>query len=159
MIRERVPVVGEEATYVCEVPSTLSGLLLCNTGSVDVVVDTREDVAADGPAAGVRVGVGEHVTFPVERDGRYPSAQVLWAVAVGGRGELDLPGSRRPIDLLGSGITVNPHDMQAMALHRLLAKLSDDPDPTDQSAALARASAAAWEASSPPGRDIMNRPF
>jgi hypothetical protein len=88
VIRERVPLSSERPTYVCDVPPRLSGLLLHNTGSTDVVVDTCEDVTADGPTAGLTVGAGQTVTFPVERDPRYPLPQVLFAVAVGGRGEI-----------------------------------------------------------------------
>src|SRR6202008_982087 len=63
MVRERVRV-GAEPTWVYPCPARHGGLLLINTGSVDVVVDTREDVIADDPTAGLAVGVGQTVTIP-----------------------------------------------------------------------------------------------
>jgi hypothetical protein len=55
---------------------------------------------------------------------------------------------------------VNQHDMHIMAIHHLLAKMSDDPRPADKSTALARAIAdAAQSSSAPAGRDFMNCPF
>ena len=48
-------------------------------GSAAAAVDDREDVAS-----GVTVGVGQTVTFPTEVD----ASLRLWAVAVGGTGEV-----------------------------------------------------------------------
>jgi hypothetical protein len=91
MVRERVRV-GAEPTWVYTVPSRHGGLLLTNTGSVDVVVDTREDVIADDPTAGLAVGVGQTVTIP-RADPNYSLG--VWAVTTaGGNGEVTylLPG-------------------------------------------------------------------
>jgi hypothetical protein len=82
--RERIAVgdQGEQATRVCS--TRHSGVFLENTGSVDVVVDTRAYIELDGRDAGITVRVGQMVTIPASLDG----PRALYAVAAGGIGEL-----------------------------------------------------------------------
>ena len=84
MIRERVTV-GEQPTPVCLIGWKQNAVFLVNTGSVTVVVDSREDVELDGPVAGLTVGVGQTLAFPKMAPDLPLS---VYAIAVGGPGEL-----------------------------------------------------------------------
>jgi hypothetical protein len=92
MIHERVSV-SERPTEVLTVPWRHSGVVLVNSGDVDVFVDINtEYVAADGPDAGLKIGPGVTVTLPrPEAD----FGMTLWAITpAGSSGELTyvLPG-------------------------------------------------------------------
>ena len=84
MIRETVAV-GEEPTRVCAVHWRHAGIVLVNSGAVDVVVDVADTVAVDGDDAGIRVAPGQTVTVPAVDPDR---SLAVWAVTAGGLGEI-----------------------------------------------------------------------
>ncbi|MDI3314496.1 MAG: hypothetical protein QJR12_09505 [Mycobacterium sp.] len=84
MIAERVQV-GPTPVHVATAHWQCSGILVENSGSVDVFIDAHEEALEPPDISGVRLRPGERVTLPRHRDDRSLS---VYAVAPDGRGEV-----------------------------------------------------------------------